>query len=75
MANIPEHLASTHYRDGVDICRNANCPQAVKRDPLAPIGGWYITMDHPGFNSPENNALGYDRESDARKDIASYARK
>lgn len=71
---LPAHLSSTHYADGVDICRDCACPQAVKRDALAPIGGWYITIDHPGFNSPENNGLGYDTESDARKALDHYAK-
>lgn len=38
------------------ICTNPNCPNIAAQ---GPNGRWYITMGHPGFNTQENNGLGY----------------
>ena len=37
-------------------CTKPDCPEAVKE---SPSGRWFITMGHPGFNSPTNNRSGY----------------
>ena len=36
---------------------------------------WYITFGHPGFNSPANNANGYETEGLARAAIRRYSSK
>ena len=70
---IPEHLLSSMHcelattRD--ELC-NGSHDDAVKQ--LEVNGRWYITMGHPGFNSPENNRDGYRSEDAARSDIARY---
>jgi hypothetical protein len=38
------------------FCEQPACAGAVKQ---APSGRWFITMGHPGFNSPANNRDGY----------------
>ncbi len=68
MTSIPEHLTSGHP---ADICRDAACPEAVKRDPAT--GRYFITMGHPGFNSMANNGDGYASERRARGAVWSYA--
>lgn len=70
MTSIPEHLTSTHPDA---ICRNPKCGQAVKRAPET--GRFFITMGHPGFNSPANNGIGYGSEAKARAAVRSYSRR
>jgi hypothetical protein len=59
---IPEYLLSgsgceqlPNYANPA-LCRG-NHAEAVKQD--AATGRWFITMGHPGFNSPANNRDGY----------------
>ena len=40
-----------------DVCHATGCPEAVKENPAT--GRFFITMGHPGFNSPANNRNGY----------------
>jgi hypothetical protein len=35
---------------------------------------WFITMGHPGFNSPANNAFGYATQAHAFAAITRYSR-
>jgi hypothetical protein len=42
-------------------CRNLECPNLVAKMNDA----YFITMGHPGFNTPVNNALGYTNEKSA----------
>lgn len=53
-----------------DICRNACCNAAVKQNPET--GRWFITMGHPGFNSPANNGRGYASHAKARSAFRRY---
>jgi hypothetical protein len=46
----------------------SQCEAPVKQDRL---GRWFITMGHPGFNSPANNRLGYGTQAQA---VAAYRR-
>ncbi len=69
MTSIPEHLTSSHPDA---ICRDPNCREAVKRDPET--GRFFITMGHPGFNSPANNGAGYGSAAKARAWVRSYSR-
>lgn len=69
---IPSHLlsplgCSTDPRN--PICYG--CPGAVQQ---APTGRWFITMGHPGFNSPANNRNGYATWQGAANAIARYHR-
>jgi hypothetical protein len=41
----------------------------------APTGRWFITMGHPGFNSPANNRGGYASQAAAAAAIARYGSK
>lgn len=54
------------------ICRNVDCSEAVK---LSPMGSWYITMGHAGFNSPANNRMGYITKENALKAMKYYLSK
>jgi len=69
MNTIPEYLDSTC---AADICRDPQCKQAVKQDTAT--GRWFITMGHPGFNSPANNGLGYSTRALALAATARYGR-
>jgi hypothetical protein len=66
-AMIPNYLTSRCERD---ICRNADCAEAVKQRP--DTGRWYITMGHPGFNSSANNRDGYRSAANARAAVRMY---
>jgi len=69
---IPAYLLSNH--DAVtDICYGT-CPidNQVKQ---AESGRWYITMFHPGFNSPANNRSGYATSGAAIKATRRYGRR
>ena len=76
MADIPEYLKS----DCPDfpMCK-ADCGQAVKAGPARLVGSgryvqaWYITMGHPGFNSPTNNGFGYASKARALAAIRYYS--
>ena len=50
---IPSHLSSTCGARCVAVA----CTEAVKERPET--GRWFITIGHPGFNSPANNRDGY----------------
>ena len=52
------------------ICSDANCREAVKQNPET--GNWFITMGHPGFNSPANNRSGYATREAARAAFNRY---
>lgn len=64
---IPSYLLSgTGCERG--IC--AGCANAVKINPAT--GRWFITMGHPGFNSPTNNRDGYSSAERAKTAIKLY---
>jgi len=67
---IPTYLLSTTGCER-DICRKADCPEAVKQNPAT--GRWFITMGHPGFNSPANNGQGYRTHANALAAIRRYS--
>jgi hypothetical protein len=69
MANftIPTHLLSDRGCER-DICYGGH-EDAVKQ---APDGQWFITMGHPGFNSPANNGLGYSSRASAEAAVQRY---
>jgi hypothetical protein len=48
------------------------CAEAVKENPAT--GRWFITMGHPGFNSPANNRSGYASQAKALAAMRRYAR-
>ena len=62
-----DYLMSDHGFDR--ICDG--CATAVKENPAT--GRWFITMGHPGFNSPANNRDGYATKRAAEKALAMYA--
>lgn len=64
MSRLPEAL--TPDCGNFDCC--TACAEPVKANTY---GRWFITMGHPGFNSPANNGLGYRSRWTA---IASYRR-
>jgi len=66
----PEYLDSTHPGD---LCFDPLCAEAVK--PRNDTGRYYITMGHPGFNSPANNRDGYVSQDSARSAIRRYGRR
>lgn len=49
-----------------------NCSAPARRDHQS--GRWYITMNHPGFNSPANNRDGYETKAAAVAAIRFYGR-
>lgn len=63
-----KHLISDCKAEG--SCKT--CQEPVKQ---GPFGGWYITMGHPGFNSPANNRGGYKTKDAAVKAYKRYAAK
>lgn len=52
-------------------CGKNPCTQCQEPVKQGPGGRWYITMGHPGFNSPANNGLGYATKGMA---VAAYRR-
>jgi hypothetical protein len=66
---IPSYLNSdcTSY-----ICRSADCAQAVKQNPAT--DRWFITINHPGFNTPANNHDGYATKTRALAAYHKHAR-
>lgn len=66
-----ESTMPTYLRSTCDEGCNARCPDAVRR--RRDKGRWYITIGHPGFNSPANNASGYLAASTATAAVAYYA--
>lgn len=50
----PEYL-KTDKPGHEDVCYG--CDEAAKQRP--DTDRWYVTMGHPGFNSPANNGRGY----------------
>jgi len=50
-------------------CRTPGCLTAVTS---APSGRWFITMGHPGYNSPANNRRGYATAAAARAAVRRY---
>ena len=60
------------------VCENnisgscKTCEAPVKQDFQ---GNWFITMGHPGFNSPANNRSGYKTKEAAVKAYKRYASK
>ena len=49
------------------------CPEAVKENPET--GRFFITMGHPGFNTPANNGAGYATRAKAFTTIRRYSKK
>lgn len=67
---VPSYLIS-----GLGCERNicdGDCAHAVKERPET--GRFYITMGHPGFNSPANNRDGYATRAKATAAIRRYKR-
>jgi hypothetical protein len=52
--------------------RHGTCEQAAKQ---ASWGAWYLTMGHAGFNSPANNAQGYETRAKAMAAYRHYSNK
>jgi hypothetical protein len=69
-AMIPSYLLSDTGCER-DVCHATGCPQAVKE--RAETGRFYITMGHPGFNSPANNRDGYATKAKALAAIRRYS--
>jgi hypothetical protein len=69
---IPEYLLSPdaceHASSG--ICYGLECRVPVKQNPATER--WFITMGHPGFNSPANNGRGYASGASARAAMLRY---
>ena len=66
--NIPSHLLSSNGCERIgSLC--FGCGEAAKQ---APTGRWFITMGHPGFNSPANNRSGYASQSAALAAVRKY---
>jgi len=73
--SLPSHLQpatdcvteTSNYRE---LCRGT-CSAPVRQD--ATSGRWYVTMGHPGFNSPANNRSGYVSEAKALASLRMYA--
>ena len=55
-----------------DLCRGTDCCHAVKEGPGE---RWFITMGHPGFNSPANNRDGYATQAKALGAVKKYSSK
>lgn len=55
------------------FCADPKCAHAVKSEKSS--GRFFITIGHPGFNSPANNRDGYESEPKARAALARYAGK
>jgi hypothetical protein len=51
---------------GAHACYAPNCPNAVKEGVGPEAGRWFISIGHPGFNSPANNRSGYSSATRAR---------
>jgi hypothetical protein len=75
---IPEYLLSgtgceqlPTYESGLRMCHGGH-PEAVRQDPVS--GRYFITMGHPGFNSPANNRGGYASRAKAEAAMRHYAR-
>lgn len=64
---IPEYLLSGRGCER-ELCYGGHV-EAVQQ---APSGRWYITMGHPGFNSPANNRSGYASRGAAEAAIRRY---
>ena len=70
---IPAYLISTDECEfASDLCYG-NCSEPVKQ--RGDTGRWYITMGHPGFNSPANNAAGYSTSAAALASLNRYGTK
>lgn len=69
--SIPSYLVSDDC-SAANICYG-NCATPVKQNPES--GNWYITMSHPGFNSPANNRNGYKSNAAALAALKRYGRK
>jgi hypothetical protein len=67
---IPAYLLSTTGCER-NICHATGCPEAVKENPAT--GRFFITMGHPGFNSPANNRDGYATAAKALAAIRRYS--
>jgi len=65
---IPEHFLSECSRE---LCYRVH-ETTVKQ---APSGKWFITMGHPGFNSPANNRSGYATRQAAEASVRRYGRR
>jgi hypothetical protein len=68
---IPTYLLSNTGCER-EICHATGCPEAVKENPAT--GRFFITMGHPGFNSPANNGTGYATYAKAKAAIRHYSR-
>lgn len=68
---IPNYLLSNE-ECGRDVCYG-HCAEPVKQNPET--GRWFITMSHPGFNSPANNCYGYSSKRAALRAMVNYGRR
>jgi hypothetical protein len=69
MTSIPAYLISGAGCER-NVCHATGCPVAVKENPAT--GRFFITMGHPGFNSPANNGAGYATRAKALAAIRRY---
>lgn len=73
-STIPAHLLGERQCErSFDLCYGLDCPTAVKEN--SATGRWFITMGHPGFNSPANNRDGYSSMLAAEQAIRRYGRR
>ena len=63
MSPLPYYISD----DCDELCRMCEAPVKSRADTQT----WYITISHPGFNLPANNAGGYATQAAA---IAAYNR-
>lgn len=54
--------------------RGADCPNAVEVEGSGLEARWFISMGHPGFNSPANNRGGYVTRAKAQAACRRYDR-
>lgn len=67
--SIPSYLlSSTGCERSFSLCYG--CAEAVKVNQAT--GRWFITMGHPGFNSPANNRSGYASRKAAEGAVTKY---
>ena len=71
MTNIPSYLLSKAGCEKRGICNG--CEHSIRRNPAT--GRFFITMGHPGFNSPANNRAGYASIGKAEAAIHHYSSK
>jgi hypothetical protein len=70
---MKKHLGITNWL--ISDCANKVCYGCDQTVNQAPSLRWYITMGHPGFNSPANNRNGYKTKQSALSASKKYGMK